>query len=225
MVKEKTVSRDLIHVGEVAYVCQNGIGQYPANYLPIHPWDRVKANEYYINCWQSYRSMLFIPTEQGLAHDLLYRSPNYPVLNMCAPAACNDLSILIKDAYNLGALLQYFGYEEQLTLQDIQSIRERFFTGRFGMDNCGLFGMKEYIPDHFKAYQDGVEVMDPNKRYELYKESLSLGSERQFGDLPTTILPRELMDILDERGRNSSRCGFYDAFEPSEKEGKIMVYR
>ena len=171
------------------------------------------------------RSMLFVPNEDNLSNDLLYRTPNYPILNVTDDETCLNLgenSIVIKDACNLAALLEYFGYKKDLTYEDIMKIRKTFFTGRFGKDNSKLFGMEEFIPSRFMQ-----NVTDPDKRYELYKKSVRLGSERHFGSIPTNELPRELMNILDNRGNNSlidRICGFdekINAFTPHQEEGPV----
>ena len=112
--------------------------------------------------------------------------------------------------------------KEKLTYEDIMKIRRTFFTGRFGKDNSKLFGMEEFIPSRFMP-----NITDPDKRYELYKRSVSLGSERQFGSISTNELPRELMHILDERGNNSFMDvidGFdekIDTFTPHQEEGPV----
>lgn len=209
------VSRDNIYVGEV--VRTNKIYRYEGD----TDFFRTKPGQLDTGSWFSYRSMLFIPNQEKLSNDLLYQSPSYPILNVTDDETCLSLgekSIVIKDACNLAALLEYFGYNKDLTFEDIMRIRKIFFTGRFGMDNSKLFGMKEFIPDDFKAY-----IQDSDERYELYKKSLNLGSERQFGSIPENQLPRELMGILDERGKGSQYhlFGVKDAFKPSKEEGPI----
>lgn len=160
----------------------------------------LKAGQLDVGVWKSYRSILFVPNEENLADDLLYKSPNYPVLNVTDDEKClnlNGKNIVIRNSYNLALLLEYFNYKKDLTIEDVINIRKTFFTGRFGMDNSKLFGMQEFIPSSFKAYKNGIEIQDEKERYELYKKSLNLGSERQFGSIANNVLPRELMDILD----------------------------
>lgn len=217
--KKYVVCRDNIYVGEV--VRTDSIYRYEGDY----DFFRTKPGQLSTGSWRSYRSMLFVPNEDKLSNDLLYRTPNYPILNVTDDETCLNLgenSIVIKDACNLATLLEYFGYKKDLTYEDIIKIRRTFFTGRFGMDNSKLFGMQEFIPSRFMP-----NITDPDKRYELYKKSVILGSERQFGSIPTNELPRELMDILDSRGNNS----FMDviegwnekmnAFVPHKEEGPV----
>ena len=101
-------------------------------------------------------------------------------------------------------------------IEDIITIRNTFFTGRFGMDNSRLFGMEEFIPANFNP-----NIIDQNERYELYKKSVILGSQREFGSISTNELPRELMGILDERGRSNYLSACSDSFKPAKEEHLI----
>lgn len=214
-IKKYKVSRDNIYVGEV--VRTDRIYRYEGN----TDFFRTKPGQLMTGSYLPYRSMLFVPNEKKLANDLLYQSPSYPILNVTDDETCLSLgekNIVIIDAYNLAALLEYFGYNKELTFEDIMRIINTFFTGRFGMDNSKLFGMEEFIPDNFKPH-----IKNPDERYELYKKSLYLGSERHFGSIPENQLPRELMDVLDERGKGSRYylLGVKAAFKPSKEEGPI----
>lgn len=216
--KEYKVSRNDIYIGEV--VSTDRIYRYKGDTTLLN----TKPGQLYTGGYFSYRSMLFVPNEDKLSNDLLYQSPNYPILNITDDEICLGLgekSIVIKDAYNLAALLEYFGYNKVLTFEDIIRIRKTFFTGRFGMDNSELFGMEEFIPTSFKPYKDGIEIQDKEEIYALYKKSLCLGSERHFSSIPNNVLPRELMNILDARGRSNYGDTLGDIFEPNKQEGPI----
>lgn len=206
--KDYVVFIDSIYVGEV--VRSRRIYQ-----------EKGKLN---ITSWEPYRSILFMPDRLKLCDDLLYNSPHYPILNLTDNSTCINLpddSVIIKGAYNLGDLLRYFGYWDAVTYKDILRIKKRFFTGRFAMDNPKLFGMREFIPDDFKP------DLDENKRYEKYKETLTLDSERNFSLVDKGPLPYELFHILDERGNHSisevvnMEYRHIDAFKPHKSEGKI----
>jgi len=204
--KKYLVCRDDICVGEVIRT-NSGVYRYEGEgYL-----FRIKSGQLTVDSWKSYRSMLFVPNDNKLSNDLLYDCPSYPIFNVTYDEVCLKLpenSVAIQDSYNLSGLLEYFGYGRYLTIEDIVKIRNMFFTGRFGMDNSRLFGMKEFIPDSFEP-----NITDQNDRYELYKMSVNLGSERQFGSISTNELPRELMSILDIRG--------ISGFEAPQEEGPI----
>ena len=213
--KKYVVCRDNIYVGEVIEI--HGDKMYRNERKDNFFY--TKPGQLYPPVHKSCRSMLFVPNENRFSDDLLYKSPNYPVLNVTDDETCLSLhknSIVVTDAYNLSALLEYFGYKKYLTIEDIIEIRKTFFTGRFGMDNSRLFGMEEFIPDCFQP-----NIIDPNERYELYKKSVSLGSERHFVSIPTNDLPRELRRLLDERGKSTYGHTFDDSFKPSKEEGPI----
>lgn len=214
--KKYKVSRDNIYIGEV--VSTDSIRRLNTNMF------HQKAGQLDVGVWKSYRSMLFVPNVENLADDLLYNSPNYLALNITDDEKCLSLKgnfVVIRDAYNLAPLLEYFGYNKELTFEDIIKIRKTFFTGRFGMDNSELFGMEEFIPTSFKVYKDGIEIQDKEEIYVLYKKSLCLGSERHFSSISNNVLPRELMNILDARGRSNYGDTLGDIFEPNKQEGPI----
>lgn len=210
--KKYKVCRDNIYVGEVIKL-SSGIERNEGDFDFFY----TKPGQLYPTGFYSFRSMLFTPNESKYSEDLLYNSPSYPVLNVTDDKICLKLKendIVVANAYNLELLLKYFGYKEELTIEDIIKIRKTFFTGRFGMDNSRLFGMREFVPGDFHP-----EITDVEKREELYRKTLNLYSERQFGSISTNVLPRELMDILDDRGRDT-RC-LYDSFKPNKEEGHV----
>ncbi len=147
------VSRDNIYVGEV--VRTDKIYRYEGD----TDFFRTKSGQLDTVSWFSYRSMLFVPNEEKLSNDLLYSSPSYPILNITDDETClalGEKSIVIIDACNLAALLEYFGYNKDLTYDDIMRIRKTFFTGRFAQDNCELFGMKGTIFRTFFGVSENV---------------------------------------------------------------------
>ena len=101
--KKYVVCRDNIYVGEV--VRTDSIYRYDGD----HDFFKTKPGQLSTSSWRSYRSMLFVPNEDKLSNDLLYRSPNYPILNVTDDETCLNLgknSLVIKDACNLAALLE-----------------------------------------------------------------------------------------------------------------------
>lgn len=175
--------------------------------------------------------MLFVPNEENLSNDLLYRSPNYPILNVTDDETCLGLgekSIVIKDACNLAILLEYFGYNKDLTFEDIIKIRKTFFTDRFTRDNCELFGWKEVKPEDMTYYINGVKVTDSKKLTRLIaqqRKSQQAGHRFFFG-VSESVLPREYWDVLDEMGDNDLRHAIkwhkkMNAFKPSKEEVQV----
>ena len=160
------VCRDDIYVGEV--VKTNSIYRYEGD----KDFLNTKPGQLAISCWRSYRSMLFVPNESRLSNDLLYSSPNYPILNITDDDICLNLkgdNIIIRDACNLAELLEYFGYKKDLTFEDIVKIRKTFFTGRFSKDNCQLFGYKEIMAEDVTFYEGNKVVTDLLQIEELKK--------------------------------------------------------
>lgn len=175
--------------------------------------------------------MLFVPNEEKLSNDLLYRSPRYPILNVTDDETCLKLgeeSIVIKDAFNLATLLEYFGYNKDLTFEDIMRIRKTFFTGRFARDNCELFGWKEIKPEDWTYYKNGVEITDPKelKRRIAQERKSQQAGHRSFTGISESVLPREYWDVLDEMGDNDLMDAIVchekvNAFTPHKQEGPV----
>lgn len=218
-------NRNNIYVGEV--VRTDRIYRYEGD----SDFFLTKPNQLYAGSYFSYRSMLFVPNEERLSNDLLYRSPNYPILNVTDDETClalGEKSIVINDACNLAALLEYFGYNKDLTFEDIMRIRKTFFTGRFAMDNCELFGWKEDKPEDWTYYKNGVEITDSKeleRRIAEERKSQQAG-HRSFTGVSESILPREYWDVLDRMGDNDLRYAIkwqekMDAFAPHKQEGPV----
>lgn len=224
------VCRDDIYVGEVAKTA------FIYRYEGDIDFFRTKPGQLSTDSWFHYRSMLFVPNEQKFANDLLYKSPNYPVLNVTDDETCLNIvsdTIVIKDACNLAQLLEYFGYKKELTLEDLIAIRKKFFNGRFAMDNCELFGYKESQPEDYTYYENGIEITDPRKiNIKIEQErALQRAGHRSFTGISESVLPREYWDVLAEMGNNSMidvLTGFdekMNAFEPNKQEGPIKKLR
>lgn len=221
--RKYVVNRDDIYVGEVArtdkiYRSNGDIWTAPGTL------DTAS--------WRSYRSILFVPDENKLTNDLLYRSPSYPILNITDEETCLSLpekSIVIKDSFNLAELLQYFGYGKDLTYEDIMKIRKTFFTGRFAKDNCELFGMEEFKAEDLKYYKNGVQITEPRelKRYIARERRSQKLGHRMFGSISETVLSRDYFHVLDDRGGPDFLGIVYgfdtklDVFKPSREEGPV----
>ena len=214
------VSRDNIYVGEV--VKTDEIYRYEGD----SDFFRTKPGQLKTGSWFSYRSMLFVPNEEKLSNDLLYRSPSYPILNVTDDEICLGLgekSIVIKDACNLAALLEYFGYNKDLTFEDIMRIRKTFFTGRFAKDNCELFGWKETMAEDVTFYTYGKKVTDPKeleRRKKQFRAEQAAG-HRSFSGVSESVLPREYWDVLDDRGDHT----LMEAIEWHEKMNAFAPHK
>lgn len=195
---------------------------------------RTKPGELELGSWRHYRNMLFVPNEEHdlYSSDLLYDSPEYPVLNVTDDNICLNLepeSVVIRDAYNLSMLLQHYGFKDTLSLEDLIRIRHTFFNGKFAEDNCKLFGYKETMAEDLTFYENGEEITDPRKLEKKRREyrAEQLAGYRMFTSIPNNDLPRELFDVLNYMGDHTLFDVLtdwedrMDAFKPSKEEGKI----
>lgn len=227
--KKYIVNRDDIYIGEV--VSTDSIYRYNGDLNSLGE----KAEQWAISCWTSYRSMLFIPTAENLSNDLLYRTPNYPILNMTSNEIVGKTKIeslgrlvIIKDACNLSELLKYFGYRKELTYEDVMRIRKTFFTGRFAKDHCELFGYRETMAEDLTFYNFGEEITDPKeieKRRRQFRADQKAG-HRMFSGTGEGRLSDEYWHILDDRGDNNIIDAIrwhekMNAFTPDRREGPV----
>ena len=183
--------------------------------------------------YRHYRTMLFVPDQNKFANDLLYNSPNYTALNVTDDAialATPEESIIIKDSFNLAQLLQYFGYPEELTYEQIVEIRKRFFSGHFAMDNCELFGWKESMPEDWTYYRNDKQVTNPVrlKLIHMKQEISRRMGHRSFSGINGAVLDERLWDILDKMGDNSIWDVLFryddqmNAFLPHKEEAHVF---
>lgn len=128
------VNRDQIYVGQV-------INNIDLSCYDKNPCLNLKNGELVLFPYvmATYRSMLFVPTKDGLAQDLLYDSPNYPIVDISRNISCQYSQFLIHDTYNLSHILKFYNYPEVLDERDIVKIRKRFFDGKFTRTKAGMF--------------------------------------------------------------------------------------
>ena len=94
-----------------------------------------------------YRTMIFVLTKDKLADDLLYDSTNYPILNITPKDVVTKKAVstkhgvlVIHKAYNLGKVLEHFGYDEKLNMIDVVKIRRTILSNNFAEKHCRDFG-------------------------------------------------------------------------------------
>ncbi len=224
--KQYTVKRDNIYVGRVI----------STSYIYELADKKIEPGSY-----EDLRTMIFVKDPYGFSSDLLYNSPNYPILSMTDNEkvlghhnSLNDLDIenqlYIYDTCSLSELLKYFGYKEELTYDDIKEIRKKFFNGKFAKDNCELFGWKETMAEDLIFYDGDKKITDPEiiKKYQRdYRIEQKLG-RRSFTSTKKGPLRREYFDKLDDVYGNNSLIDIIDGwglkineFKPSRLENKI----
>jgi len=218
------VCRDDIYVGEVIKI--NDIHSNIGELIDI------KTGKLSIHSWKSYRSILFTLDENQRAFDLLYTTPNYPVINVTNNNASLNLekdNIVIQEPCNISSLLKYFGYASHLTIEDIIKIRKTFFNGRFAKDNCNLFGFKEIMAEDLTFYLNGEKII-ASKKIEKFRQDFRKQQKtgyRMFSKIEEGILPEEYWTVLDTRGNNTlidildGSEEKIDTFAPHREEGPI----
>ena len=214
-----TIKRDKLYVGELVI---------PLEY-------QLKDNgEIVVYTYDNCRNILFSLDENEMALDALYTSPNYPVVNITNPTKYIDSGMVIKDAICLDELLKYFGYPEELTKEDINKIRDIFFTGSFGLDNAKLFGYKEITAEDVCFYDSNKrEITDPvllEEKRENYRKMQQTGY-RVVTYIGNGVLSSKYYHSLDSKANNSIYdyiCGYVeniDSFAPTKKEGHKKVLK
>lgn len=180
-----------------------------------------------------YRSILFTLNEKKLADDLLYNSPEYPVLDFSSNGSCFNAEIVIQEAYNLEPLLTFFQFPNTLTLEQIIMLRKHFFDGTWGFRNCHLFGYREVLPEDWEYVKNGQYVKDSEELKKLHQKERSLQRKghRVFEETNDATLPADMMFLFNELGDHSVLDvlqGFEkrrNAFIPHEEEGQIKKLR
>ena len=147
------------------------------------------------------RSILFQKNENDLASDLLYQSPNYPILGMTSEDIVLQNSRVIYDAVSLEPLLRLCNYKEFLTYEEVEEIRRLFFARNFVYKNCQLFGLKKSrvipIDDSLLEQPELIKkYLRIQKLFALFHKS-DLVISRKKGFLPPEM-GEKLMNHRDE---------------------------
>lgn len=223
--EDKKIYRDSIYAG--ALIRTSNIHRYP---IDVNPSFGVVPGSFYVNEYHFCRTMIFQLNEKKLAEDLLYDSPNYPILNISDREDLYFTKLAIIDPINLGPLLKCFKYNEVITSAELKQIRNQFFNGRFAKDHCELFGMQEILPEEKKYYKDATEITNAGEQVEVISFHRGL-STREFIRVGQGVLPLEYWELLDEMGNNNlidvifnkleGTEAHIDSFKPSKKERHI----
>lgn len=245
MLTKSVISRNSIYVGQVAYM--NDVKEHNKQ-NSFNCTCQRNEEDLYASSFVPYRSILFTPDENKFSTDLLYESPKYPILNVTDKDYFDKLRtdkenysqngmVAIKDACNLDELLQRFGYDENLSLDEIKKIRQTMFNSKFLYDNCNEFGLMKKLPPskitHVSVVntpitdyptlvrnkikylfakmfrQEGFEMLDCKSYSKNFHMMKFWYVIRNLGD-------DEILDFFDK--------GFdinLDAFKPAKQEGKI----
>ena len=124
-----------------------------------------------------YRNILFVPTSNGsYTNDLLYNSPNFPVVDLTDDNlfVFNDSGItVVHNILLLSEILEYFGYEEQLTHYDIVRIKNHIFHPNFidineqafGFNNGRELPVHPLSSDYIKPLAEHVWLYRPRRLF------------------------------------------------------------
>lgn len=150
------VERMNIYAGEVMKV-----GQIYSNPIVISS-ARLNEKEVHASGTKKCRSILFTIDENNFSNDLLYNSPAYPILNMTECERYLDIIsyggkdifyhadnsgsgiFVINNILELGSLLRYLGFDEQIDYKQMLEIRKLIFSGTFSSECSAV------IKTHFR---------------------------------------------------------------------------
>lgn len=153
------------------------------------------------------RTMLFATDENKYADDLLFDTPNYPIVNISRNEDCINKPFLINRCFNFGKILRYYEYPEILEFSDLKQIEEYFFRdGDYILDNCELFGIKESDQFSDKAtYDSKGRLRDFSNTVEHY-----LKIQAYSKGIDPSTLNDEIKTVFDECYFNDWwMCGRY----------------
>lgn len=150
------------------------------------------------------RTILFVLNENNMAEDLLFDSPNYPVLNLSDNDICLNADFTISQhIFKIGFPLKYLGFPEYLTIEDIIHLKRTYFSIDWVLDHSSLFGIYETGKE-----ESGYQTLDSN------------GNNRSFNhQLDDGPIPKSFFYAF-WYNRQYYYC-HSDIFYPEKKEGMI----
>ncbi len=97
-----------------------------------------REGEYYLRAYNPYRSMIFSLSENRLAMDLLYDTPEVPVLNYSDVSQVLPNRLMVDYAVNVSLLLERLGFDEYLEYEDILKFKD-MLNDNLLFENINLF--------------------------------------------------------------------------------------
>lgn len=97
-----------------------------------------REGEYYLRAYNPYRSMIFRLSENRLAMDLLYDTPEVPVLNYSDVSQVLPNRLMVDYAVNVSLLLERLGFDEYLEYEDILKFKD-MLNDNLLFENINLF--------------------------------------------------------------------------------------
>ena len=180
-------------------------------------YDKVISQINLEDIHQNLRPMLYVPTEEKRAFDLLYHSPEYPIANLSDQKDLIGKEIYIINVLNLSSLLQKEGYPQYLDIKAIREIKKRFFTGKYVFENLRDF-VRTDTPIILKT-EDGEQQITPGQLYNIIMHFNPAEEALEY----TSNLPEAYLKKLDKMVPQNYP---FDPFEPKRMiEGPIKKFR
>ncbi len=178
-------------------------------FLP-QPWliQNLGTPQLFPKSWPDMRTILFILNDKNFAEDLLFDSPNYPVLNLSDNESCLMTDFTIShNIYKIGPVLKYLGFPANITLEDVMKIKETCFSIDWVLNNSSLFGVHETGKDETGYQTLGID--GTNRSFNLHLDD---------GPIPEHFFYAFWCNKQAYIGPEDEP---FDIFDPSKKEGKI----
>lgn len=140
--KKFVIERKNVYAGEVVEAIDDNTTTF-FNYKKNEELNEQTLNDsdYKFYCGIPLRGMLFTIDADGLAEDLLYSTPKYPITNVL-PKVDVEGNIIVNHFINLDLLLKYLKYGELLTRNDLKAINRLLISHEKWLNkNMHLFGL------------------------------------------------------------------------------------
>ena len=157
---DKVINRDeiyagkLINIKEIAGTISESKDAVNTTILP----ETNGQTPLYATYIYDYRSIMFVKDKKNYAQDLLYNTKSYPILNITDNNICMESDILIADSVFIGTILQRLGYDELMSLKDIEEVRKILFSKDFIEKNSEIFGYEKLSSKETKKPREDCEL-------------------------------------------------------------------
>lgn len=230
--------RDNIYVGELIHVDK------------LANFEGAESSYIYPTSKCSYRSILFTPTKDNLASDLLYDTKDCPILGITSDEKCLSIGsgLFVFNPVNISPLLRHFVFHNKVRLDDAKDIKSMFLTKYFGDWQHELFGCDKVKPEDFEFY-DRDRLITDLKEIKKYIKKLSplidspyiprslssegndyyINMEGNFDKYAKTyiegttedVLPSEILFSIMDRGSTKHKDMFKPTIKEQVKEGNV----
>ena len=215
------VSRDTIYVGHVVKplqffkALQDGIDGDGYS---------IRTGQLRVNKSHIVRSMLFTITEDGLANDLLYKSPLYPILNKASIKDCQASDLVVEHPVRISGLLSRNNFGKFLTFKDLKLVRKNIFSAGYLIKNSERFGMLQVLAPSGVEDEPNFDIEVKGFTREVFptvKYYYAAGATFIRSD--EAEIPQQYWKVLSDHITDVPGMLTTDCFTPSSyDEGKIV---